>query len=304
MNLRILSSGLLLVAASVLWMAVGTAAATVVTSPPGTVYTSTIKAEAEGHVVLDNPIAKIECASAVEGKVESHGEGVTVGGKISALSFTGCTNSWHVTVVSAGSLEIHALGEGNGTLTSSGATVEATRFGVTCRYATSNTDIGTLTSGEPATMDINASIPFHSGSFLCGSGATSWTGSYKVTTPTSLTLAEATLEHKVYFEGVAQPNPECEFEKAEIEVEVCKVEFKVTGKGKEKWKIVKSELINGAGQFKSEVGCTKGKELEAGNSCTDVLTNIKNEAAEATWCVEIEVPAGGAGPHCTNLRKK
>jgi hypothetical protein len=199
MNLRILCTGLLALTAT-LWMGAATASATIVTSatenykPPQTVYTSTIAAAAEGHVTLDNPIAKIECATAFEGKVESHGEGVTAKGSVSSLSFTGCTESWHVTTVTAGSLEVHETGSGNGTITSSGATVEATRFGITCRYATSNTSIGTLTSsyatGGNATIDVNASIPFHSGSIFCGTAATSWTGSYSITTPDLLALQQ------------------------------------------------------------------------------------------------------------------
>jgi hypothetical protein len=179
--------GLLAVAAAAVMAFAGTASATTITSPSGTLYTGKIVAEAEGHAVLDNPIAKIECASKVEGTVASHGSGVTAKGNISLLTFGSpvgtCTDSWHVTVVSAGSLEIHGSGS---TLTSSGATVEATRFGVSCRYQTNNTDIGTVTSGTPATLHIAASIPFHSGSIFCGSGATAWTGSYKVTSPASL----------------------------------------------------------------------------------------------------------------------
>ena len=181
--------GLLAVAAAALMAFAGTASATKVTSPTGTVATPTLKSEAEGHAVLHNPIAKIECGSSVEGKVESHGgNGVPAAGKISSLSFTNCTNDWHVTVVSPGSLSVNWTSGYNGDVFSSGATVEATRFGVSCRYATSNTTIGTATGGSPATLDISASIPFHSGSFLCGSGATVWTGAYKVTSPTSLYL--------------------------------------------------------------------------------------------------------------------
>jgi hypothetical protein len=181
--------GLLAVAAAALMAFAGTASATIITSPAGTAYTSTIKAgNAGGHVVLDNPIAKIECSSSVEGKVESHGAAVTAAGKISSLTFTNCTNSWHVTVSSGGSLEIHSLGGGKGTLTSSGATVISTRFGVECRYATSNTHIGTVTGGTPATLAISASIPFHGGSSFCGEGATSWTGSYTVSTPGTLLI--------------------------------------------------------------------------------------------------------------------
>jgi len=186
MNLRALTIGLVLVAASVFWMVVATASGTTITSSEGS--TPTIVAEAEGHVVLDNPIAKIECASEIEATVETHGAGVTAKGEVEFLDFTGCTNSWHVTVVSAGSLEIHGTGSGDGTVTSSGATLESTRFGVSCRYSTSSTGIGTLTDGVHATLDISAAIPFHSGSALCGSGATTWTGSYEVWTPTNVSV--------------------------------------------------------------------------------------------------------------------
>jgi hypothetical protein len=189
MNLRIVSTALLAVAVSSLWMAfAGTASATTFTSPLGTIYTGEIKGESEGHLVLDNPIAKIECAVALQGKVESHGEGVTAKGSVTALSFTGCTNSWHVTVINKGTFEAHGIGSGNATLTSSGTTVEATRLGVICRYATSNTKLGTLTGGTPATLHLEASIPFHSGSFLCGAGSIAWTGSYKATSPATLTV--------------------------------------------------------------------------------------------------------------------
>jgi hypothetical protein len=180
--------GLLAVAAAAMMAFAATASATTLTSPTGTVYTGSLHAIHEGtHVTLQNPIAKIECNSTVEGAIEHHGTGQTVTGNITSLSFTNCTNEWHVTVVAAGSLELHHKASGEGTVTSSGATVEATRFGVNCRYKTENTDLGTITdshkTGATATMDIHALIPFHSGSFLCGSGATTWEGNYSVTTP-------------------------------------------------------------------------------------------------------------------------
>ena len=179
--------GLLAVAASALMAFAATASADTATSPTGTTYTGTIHAESEGHAILHNPIAKIECPSTVHGHIEVHGAGKTVSGKITTLTFGPCTDEWHVTVVSAGSLSVHGVtGTENGDVFSTGATVEATRFGLTCRYTTNNTTIGTLTGGSPATLDINASIPFHSGSIFCGSGATAWTGAYKVTTPSSL----------------------------------------------------------------------------------------------------------------------
>ena len=182
--------GLLSVAAAVLLAFTGTASADSATSPTGTTYTSTMSAVSGGHVVLDNPIAKIECASSVSGSITGHGAGKSVSGPVSSLSFGSpagtCTNEWHVTVVSGGTLSISATSGYNGSASSSGATIEATRFGITCRYATSNTPIGTLTGGSPATLDISASIPFHSGSIFCGTGATAWTGAYDWTSPTSL----------------------------------------------------------------------------------------------------------------------
>jgi hypothetical protein len=167
---------------------------TIITSPTGTVATPTIKAESEGHASLHNPIAKIECAVGLEGKVESHGGEAAASGKLSSFAFTGCTNSWHVTTVAPGELAIEWAKGYNGKVISSGMTIEATRFGITCRYKTENTQLGTITGGSPATLDLEAAIPFHSGSGLCGSSVTTWTGSYKFTSPGSLYVDEAPLE--------------------------------------------------------------------------------------------------------------
>jgi hypothetical protein len=177
----------------------GPAEATSITSPTGTVATPTIKAESEGHVSIHNPIATISCASNVEAKVESHGNETAATGKVSALSFTGCTDSWHVTVVAAGTLTVTHTSGYNGDVFSSGVTIETTRFGTTCRYSTSNTTMGTLTGGSPATIDLSANIPFHSGSVFCGSSTTTWTGSYTISSPSSLYVDK---------EVVVEPTPE------------------------------------------------------------------------------------------------
>lgn len=161
------------------------ASATGITSSGGA--TPTIKAAGEGHVTIDNPIAKIECAASLEGKIESHGAESTASASVSTLAFANCTNSWHVTVVTAGSLEIHATSAGNGTVTASGATIEATRFGITCRYASSNTDLGALTGSHTtdgnATLDLAATIPLHGGSAFCGSSSAALTGNLVFTAP-------------------------------------------------------------------------------------------------------------------------
>jgi hypothetical protein len=187
--------GLLALAAAALMALASPASATRTTFPQGELYTDVIHAHSEGHVVLHNPIAKIECTGTVSGKIESDGPGAAITAKGNVTpSFSNCTNSWHVTTVAGGTLELHFIAHGVSTLTSNGATVESTRFGITCRYATANTHIGTLTDSstvegtatKTATIHINGAIPFHSGSPLCGSGSTQWTGAYKITTPDTL----------------------------------------------------------------------------------------------------------------------
>ncbi|HEY6729776.1 MAG TPA: hypothetical protein VI039_02000 [Solirubrobacterales bacterium] len=189
--------GLLAVAAAALMAFAGTASATQVTSPSGTLYTGALTATNVGGLTLHG-VADVTCNnSTVSGSIESHGASVTAKGKIGTgnLTFTNCNQ--HVKVLAEGSLEAHASGgAGGGTLTSSGAevTVEFTTiFGnVHCVFGTSNTLVGNVTAatenGTHATLDIDSSpIPVKSGSFLCGSSA-EWTGNYKVTSPTGLRL--------------------------------------------------------------------------------------------------------------------
>jgi hypothetical protein len=182
--------GLLAVAAAALMAFAGTASATTLTSPTGTTYTGSISAESEGATTLHNTSLGVSVScneSKVTGKVETSGAGVTAGGKISTLTFTSCGED-KVTVLTNGSLEIHRTSGYNGTLTSSGAAITITdaSTGVSCTYTTSNTDIGSVTGGSPATLSINsATIPRTGDSFFCGSSG-QWTGSYKVTSPGSL----------------------------------------------------------------------------------------------------------------------
>ena len=198
--------GLAAIAAAALmaFVGAGTASATTLTAPHGTLVPvgTVITAEAESKVVLDPPFGTIECSkSHVEGKVTDAGSATTtVKGSISTLSFSECNATVHV--LKTGTLEIHTDPEnqpanGNGTLTSSGTEVTVEFFGTHCIFATSNTDIGTVTgytnavtvSKEHATFDISAIIPRtagRSGAF-CGSTA-AWTGAYTITTPKKLTV--------------------------------------------------------------------------------------------------------------------
>ena len=177
--------GLLAVAAAAMMAFAGVASATTLTSPSGTTYTGNIAASA-GLTELHGEAFSVACnKSAVSGKVEKHGAGVTAGGNIGSLTFSEC--SFPVTVLKAGSLEVHATSGGNGTLTSSGAEITIHGpFGINCLYKTSGTDVGNLTGGSNAKLDIDSSlIPRTGDSAFCGA-AGEWTGSYNVTTPNPL----------------------------------------------------------------------------------------------------------------------
>jgi hypothetical protein len=122
----------------------------------------------------------------------------TVSGHNSVLTFgtvaTPCSRT--VTVVTAGSLEVHSVaGTDNGTVTSIGATVilhNVPLFG-SCQYSTgTGTDLGTLTgtgtTGGAPTFDIGAdgtaSISSENG---CPKGT--WEGSYVYTGSTNFNVA-------------------------------------------------------------------------------------------------------------------
>lgn len=132
-----------------------------------------------GHIRMANPIANIDCSVTLQGTIESHGSGIAASGKISTLSITGCTNSWHVTSVTNGVLSVNYISGHKGSAVSSETKIDTTRLGVTCVYQTNNTPIGTVTGGSPATGQIAASIPINSGesSGLCGTGNAKLEGS-------------------------------------------------------------------------------------------------------------------------------
>jgi hypothetical protein len=187
-----------LAAALMAFIVAGSASATTLTGAGGTALGAgtVITSEAEGMTILHPPFGDIECEeSKVGGKTTNAGSSTeTVLGNLEALSFSKCNAT--VTVLQLGSLEIHtqnATANNNGTLTSSGTEVTVEFFGTHCIFKTSNTDIGTVTgsanTGGNATFDISATIPRtggRSGPF-CGSTA-QWTGSYKITSPSTLNV--------------------------------------------------------------------------------------------------------------------
>ncbi len=171
------------VVAAPMALAASASATSVTTTTGGAAATPTIHAVNEGgHLLLANSIFDLECQSTVEGSIIEHGAEKSSELELSSLSFTGCTNSWHVTVTALGTLSINWTSAHNGSVVSSSTKVTTTRLGVTCKYETSGTGIGTLTGGNPATLDISASIPIAAGSSgLCGSSNAKWSGSYSTT---------------------------------------------------------------------------------------------------------------------------
>jgi len=106
----------------------------------------------------------------------------TVKGNMDGLTWGGCTTT--TDTLANGTLEVHhESGTDNGTVTSSGSEVTIRFLGVSCRYKTNNTDIGTLTGGNPATLDIEAIVPPGPGNPLGCPDHLVWKGDYTFTTP-------------------------------------------------------------------------------------------------------------------------
>lgn len=164
---------LAVVTAATLAFAASASATSVTTTTGGTAETPTIHLVNEGgHIGIANKIANIFCSSTIEGSVVAHGSGIPTDVNLSTVLFTGCTNSWHVTAVTNGTLSITSTGGHNGSVMSSGMRIDATRLGVTCVYDTLNTPLGILTGGNPATLKVETYIPLNSdlSSGLCSFG--------------------------------------------------------------------------------------------------------------------------------------
>lgn len=158
----------------------------VLTSPAGVEYTGTIHATLEeGTTTLIKAGVEDTCTeSTAHGTVTvnntTHAESALTG-----FSFGSCTQ--HTTVTNPGRLTVGDTG----TVFLSEFTLKITVTSpaeFTCAYMIGPTPlaIGTLTAGTPATLDVSTTkLEKDVGSFLCASTAT-WTGSYVVTTPSSL----------------------------------------------------------------------------------------------------------------------
>jgi hypothetical protein len=195
---KMLGLSLAMAAVAVAFAGAGTASATTLCAD--TACTETYPAETVLHLegegtITPYPAWATKCTQfTYEAKTTNAGSSTeTVKANVEVGSISGCESSfcgW--TVVKNGTWEIHTdkedgrtTGE-SGTLRSNGMelTVDC---GFHCVYTTMNTPIGTLTGGSSATLDTKALIPRVSGrsGAICGSFG-EWSGSYKVTKPTSL----------------------------------------------------------------------------------------------------------------------
>ena len=180
---------LVMAAASLMAFAASASAAPVLTSPAGTEYTGKIHMTLEpGTTLVTKAGIENTCGeSTMLGDVETNNT-EHAAGPITTLTFGKCTQD--TTVINPGRLTI----DDKGTVFIEGRRVESkvTGLGVSCFYGaeTAKVDIGTLTFGTPATLDINTTeLQRESGSntFFCAEKGT-WTGSYVVATPTTLLL--------------------------------------------------------------------------------------------------------------------
>jgi hypothetical protein len=183
-----------LAATAILAVLAGSASATELTSPKGTVYTGTFSAETENGITFEGPFS-VKCNnSRWEAVTEKQGPLITASGKLQNITFTECGKTT-VSVNKPGTFEIHtdaASANGNGFMTSSGMEI-TTLFHVTllgfpwtlhCITETQNTPIGTitgsLTTGEtPKTEPAPTPDPTDA---AC-SESVEVTSSYQITSP-------------------------------------------------------------------------------------------------------------------------
>jgi len=178
---------LVMAAASLMAFASSASANPVLTSTAGVEYTGTIDASIEGSALLKAGIEDTCTSSTAKGPVLTNNT-EHAKGELTTLSWGGCTQD--TTTINPGTLTI----DDNGTVFSESSRVEVkvTSLGITCFYGaeTGKVDIGKLTFGAPATLDINTTElqrEVGSNTFFCASTGT-WTGNYKVTEPSSLLL--------------------------------------------------------------------------------------------------------------------
>jgi hypothetical protein len=132
--------------------------------------------------------------STLEAKITNAGGAAsTVEAQVQSLTFSECgENDCPVVTLKGGELVFHtgdASSNNNATITSTGLELTSQCFGVHCTWGTGATDLGSLKAGTPGEIWVSAFYPRFGGSsgFLCPS-TQRWTGVYKVTSPSSISV--------------------------------------------------------------------------------------------------------------------
>jgi hypothetical protein len=172
--------GLLAVAAAAPMAFAGTTSATLTDGSGGS--PSTLHASSEGSVALTGTLS-VTCEESTVGGTVTTNDANEASGSIETLTFEKCDDDT-VEVLAKGTLKVTDDSIGNdGTLSSTGAEVTIVTHRpfvgtLHCIYKTSNTDLGTVNGGTPATINIpSISLERVSTSFGCGSHST-FEGSY------------------------------------------------------------------------------------------------------------------------------
>ncbi|HET7509273.1 MAG TPA: hypothetical protein VFJ65_03395 [Solirubrobacterales bacterium] len=169
------------------------------TCPEGSAYPSgtEIHAVVNGSVTFENPFKTLECKKSTwtAATKQEGGASETVSATVGALTFGEC--SCELKTITPGTFEFHWVPDTlNGTATSSGAEFTSTCstiFGIVhCIFVSNATDLGTLTGGYPAALDIEgAHLSRVSTNPICPESSP-FTAKYEITTPKPLYIAAET----------------------------------------------------------------------------------------------------------------
>jgi hypothetical protein len=187
-------TGAAMILAAAAWAGTASATELLIGDTPlglGTI-TASVKSGTSSLIVDKNATTKDTCTgSTIKMTIEKDTGtgGWDPSGKVSTLSFSGCTHTTHV--IANGSFSVVWSSGTKGTVSMSGTevTIKSTVFGASavCKTGAGIT-IGTLTgvSSGSATLHVNATT------LNCGLlGTSSWTGTFTITLPTTLAVEES-----------------------------------------------------------------------------------------------------------------
>lgn len=245
-----------------------------------------------GETLLDT------CTSATfEGKTSTAGSSTeTVRESIEELTWGSCTKT--TDTITKGELEIHWIsGTDNGTVTGKNISFTVNTVFGTCTYGTGESrDLGTLKGGNPATVEISATLVKTAGGFACPTEP-KWVATYTVASPRPLYIGESTVGGGPMLDLANTGGPPragtrtCKFE---ARFEVCK--FTVTNNSAFAVVVTIQEIVGPAGRYSIINGaCKVGTEIAAGKFCTAEVRLEVNPGANWFNGLLVQVEEKGSG---------